>query len=80
MLMTTYLYEPMGAALALLTLPLLVELAVLTFASQLPRRTRESTASSAPIRLAVIIPAHNEESLIGSWRSYPNYRYRSQLF
>jgi cellulose synthase/poly-beta-1,6-N-acetylglucosamine synthase-like glycosyltransferase len=66
MLMTTYLYEPMGAALALLTLPLLVELAVLTFASQLPRRTRESTASSAPIRLAVIIPAHNEESLIGS--------------
>ena len=66
MLMTTYLYEPIGAALALLTLPLVVELAVLTFASRLPRRSRESIANSAPIRLAVIIPAHNEEILIGS--------------
>ena len=66
MLMTTYLYEPIGAALALLTLPLVVELAVLTFASRLPRRSRESTANSAPIRLAVIIPAHNEEILVGS--------------
>jgi len=66
MLMTTYLYEPIGAALALLTLPLVVELAVLTFASRLPRRRRESNASSAPIGLAVIIPAHNEEILIGS--------------
>ena len=64
--MTTYLYEPIGAALALLTLPLVVELAVLTFASRLPRRNRESTANSAPIRLAVIIPAHNEETLVGS--------------
>jgi cellulose synthase/poly-beta-1,6-N-acetylglucosamine synthase-like glycosyltransferase len=66
MLMTTYLYEPIGAALALLTLPLVVELAVLTFASRFPRRRRESSAGSAPIRLAVIIPAHNEEILIGS--------------
>jgi cellulose synthase/poly-beta-1,6-N-acetylglucosamine synthase-like glycosyltransferase len=64
--MTTYLYEPIGAALALLTLPLVVELAVLTFASRIPRRNRDSTANSAPIRLAVIIPAHNEETLVGS--------------
>jgi hypothetical protein len=66
MLMTTYLYEPIGAALALLTLPLVVELAVLTLASRLPRRNRLNSALSAPIHLAVIIPAHNEEVLIGS--------------
>jgi Glycosyltransferase like family 2 len=64
--MTTYLYESLGAALALLTLPLVVELAVLTFASRLPRRNRVESTVSAPIRLAVIIPAHNEEILIGS--------------
>jgi cellulose synthase/poly-beta-1,6-N-acetylglucosamine synthase-like glycosyltransferase len=66
MLMTTYLYEPIGATLALLTLPLIVELAVLTLASRLPRRRRENSAGSAPIRLAVIIPAHNEEILVSS--------------
>jgi cellulose synthase/poly-beta-1,6-N-acetylglucosamine synthase-like glycosyltransferase len=66
MLMTTYLYEPLGAALALLTLPLVLELAVLTLASRLPKRNRTSSIVSAPIHLAAIIPAHNEESLIGS--------------
>jgi cellulose synthase/poly-beta-1,6-N-acetylglucosamine synthase-like glycosyltransferase len=66
MLMTHYLYEILAAALALLTLPLIVELAILTIASRLPRRGRMSSAVSTPIHLAVIIPAHNEEALIGS--------------
>jgi cellulose synthase/poly-beta-1,6-N-acetylglucosamine synthase-like glycosyltransferase len=66
MLMTHYLYEILAAALALLTLPLIVELAILTIASRLPRRARMSSAVSTPIHLAVIIPAHNEEVLIGS--------------
>ena len=66
MLMTHYLYEILAAALALLTLPLIVELAILTIASRLPRRGRMSSAVSTPIHLAVIIPAHNEEDLIGS--------------
>jgi cellulose synthase/poly-beta-1,6-N-acetylglucosamine synthase-like glycosyltransferase len=66
MLMTTYLYELLGAALALLTLPLIVELAILTSASRLPKRSRINSSVSAPVQLAVIIPAHNEEVLIGS--------------
>ena len=64
MLTITYLYESIGVALALLTLPLVVELAVLTIASRLPRR-RVSSTTSAPFHLAIIIPAHNEEILIG---------------
>jgi cellulose synthase/poly-beta-1,6-N-acetylglucosamine synthase-like glycosyltransferase len=43
-----------------------VELAVLTLASRFPNRNRSGSAASPPIRLAVIIPAHNEEVLIGS--------------
>jgi cellulose synthase/poly-beta-1,6-N-acetylglucosamine synthase-like glycosyltransferase len=66
MLISTYLYEALGAAFVLLTLPLVLELAVLTLASRLPRRSGESSAVTAPIHLAVIIPAHNEEILIGS--------------
>ena len=66
MILTAYLFEPVGAALALLTLPLVTELAVLTLASRLPKRSRKSSQGSTLIRLAVIIPAHNEEALIGS--------------
>ena len=44
-----------------------MELAVLTLASRFPPRHRSGSAvASPPIRLAVIIPAHNEEALIGS--------------
>jgi cellulose synthase/poly-beta-1,6-N-acetylglucosamine synthase-like glycosyltransferase len=49
---------------ALLTLPGSVELLVLSVAALLPRRASTSSAalpSEAPFRLAVIIPAHNEE-------------------
>jgi uncharacterized protein YbjQ (UPF0145 family) len=62
MLTITYL---IAVALVLLTLPLVVELALLTIASRLPRRRRVGSATSAPIHLATIIPAHNEEILIG---------------
>jgi cellulose synthase/poly-beta-1,6-N-acetylglucosamine synthase-like glycosyltransferase len=64
---THYVSEVLGVALLLLTLPLVVELAVLTLASRFPNRHRSGSAvTSPPIRLAVIIPAHNEEVLIGS--------------
>jgi cellulose synthase/poly-beta-1,6-N-acetylglucosamine synthase-like glycosyltransferase len=66
MLITSYVSEALGVALLLLTLPLVVELAVLTFASRFPKRNRAGSATPAPIRLAVIVPAHNEEVLIAS--------------
>jgi cellulose synthase/poly-beta-1,6-N-acetylglucosamine synthase-like glycosyltransferase len=64
---THYVSEVLGFALLLLTLPLVIELAILTLASRLPNRNRGGSAVTfPPIRLAVIIPAHNEEALIGS--------------
>jgi cellulose synthase/poly-beta-1,6-N-acetylglucosamine synthase-like glycosyltransferase len=67
MLIMSYVSEVLGVTLLLLTLPLVVELAMLTLAFRLPSRHRRSAAAtSTPIRLAVIIPAHNEEVLIGS--------------
>ncbi len=66
MLMTSYISEPIAGALVLLTLPLIVELAVLTLASRLPKRRLENSANRSPIHLSVIIPAHNEEVLIAS--------------
>ena len=44
MLMTHYLYEILAVVLALLTLPLVVELAILTLASRLPGRDRVNSA------------------------------------
>ncbi len=64
MLIMHYVSEVLGVALLMLTLPLVVELAVLTLASRFPQRNRSGSAvTSPPIRLAVIIPAHNEEAL-----------------
>jgi cellulose synthase/poly-beta-1,6-N-acetylglucosamine synthase-like glycosyltransferase len=63
---TSYVPEALGAALLLLTLPLVVELAVLTLASRFPKRNRAGSPTPAHIHLAVIIPAHNEEVLIAS--------------
>ena len=62
-----------GCGLCLLTLPLMTELFVLSIASLFPRRkqpTREESRHAAlgkqPLRrLGVIVPAHNEEQLIG---------------
>jgi cellulose synthase/poly-beta-1,6-N-acetylglucosamine synthase-like glycosyltransferase len=53
-----------GICLLLPTLPLSIELLVLTIAALFPaRKIRES---DSPLKLAVIIPAHNEEQLIAA--------------
>jgi cellulose synthase/poly-beta-1,6-N-acetylglucosamine synthase-like glycosyltransferase len=62
----SHLLEAVGIAVMLLTVPLIFELFVLTVASRLPRRRRAASASHAAVRLAVIVPAHNEEALIPS--------------
>jgi cellulose synthase/poly-beta-1,6-N-acetylglucosamine synthase-like glycosyltransferase len=62
----SYVSEALGVTLLLLTLPLVVELAVLTLACRFPKRNRAGSATSTAIRLAVIVPAHNEEVLIAS--------------
>jgi cellulose synthase/poly-beta-1,6-N-acetylglucosamine synthase-like glycosyltransferase len=64
--MTFHPSDPIAGTLVLLTLPLVAELLVLTLASLLPKRTRANHTVSAPLHLAVIIPAHNEELLIAS--------------
>jgi len=55
----------LGFALVLPTLPLLLELLVLTFAALFPAR-KIPQASATGLRLIVLIPAHNEEKLISS--------------
>jgi cellulose synthase/poly-beta-1,6-N-acetylglucosamine synthase-like glycosyltransferase len=58
------LYLLLGLTLVIVTLPLVLELTLVTAASLLParKRARELPASGFP--LAVVIPAHNEEFLI----------------
>ena len=64
--MTLYLLIALAVGLAAVTLPLTAELAVLTVAYLVPIRRRPSrTRSVAELNLAVIVPAHNEELLIG---------------
>jgi cellulose synthase/poly-beta-1,6-N-acetylglucosamine synthase-like glycosyltransferase len=55
-----------GIVLMLATLPLLAELLILTMAALLPgpKLSEEDAASLLP-PIAVLVPAHNEESLIG---------------
>jgi len=58
--------EIVGALACLVTLPGTVELALLTFASMLPRRRERSQGPLGRTpRLAVIVPAHDEETTIG---------------
>jgi GT2 family glycosyltransferase len=55
-----------GIVLALAALPLLAELLVLTIASLLPRaRAERSDGAAEAFPLTVVVPAHNEEALIG---------------
>lgn len=55
-----------GIVLALAALPLLAELLVLTTASLLPRaRARKQEYETENFPLTVVVPAHNEEALIG---------------
>ena len=57
-------FEVVGWGLAVAALPLFVELLVLSVAAALPVRRR--AASARAVRLAVVVPAHNEEKLIGA--------------
>ena len=53
-----------GIVLIFATLPLALELLVLSLAAALPERPYETSSSTSTVRLAVIIPAHNEQQLI----------------
>ncbi len=55
----------LGAAVVLASVPLLLELVTLSLTALLPPR-RPATRSAGPQRLAVIVPAHNEETLIAA--------------
>jgi hypothetical protein len=55
-----------GLLLVLTTLPLLVELLVLTLAALAPRaRVRDDEGGAELPLLSILVPAHNEEALIG---------------
>lgn len=54
----------LGTVLVLASLPLLLELLVLSVTASLPLRP-VPLPKVAGVRLAVIVPAHNEEMLIG---------------
>jgi cellulose synthase/poly-beta-1,6-N-acetylglucosamine synthase-like glycosyltransferase len=66
--MTHFLYFVLGLLLVAATLPLVLELALVTAGSLLPRRKTASSATGeqhgAEYPLAVVIPAHNEELLV----------------
>ena len=62
----TQALNSIGIVLALAALPLLAELLVLTTASLLPRaRARKQEYETENFPLTVVVPAHNEEALIG---------------
>ena len=54
-----------GMVLLLATLPLFVELLLLSLAAAMPSRRAPSAEPAPGFRLTVIIPAHNEQQLIG---------------
>jgi cellulose synthase/poly-beta-1,6-N-acetylglucosamine synthase-like glycosyltransferase len=62
--MTHLLYVSLGLVLVAATLPLVLELALVTAASWLPARRRREEKSGEEYPLAIVIPAHNEEILI----------------
>jgi cellulose synthase/poly-beta-1,6-N-acetylglucosamine synthase-like glycosyltransferase len=66
--MTHLLFTLIGAALLVVTLPLVLELSVVTFANILPapktgRKRGEGDIAHTP-EVAIIVPAHNEEILV----------------
>jgi cellulose synthase/poly-beta-1,6-N-acetylglucosamine synthase-like glycosyltransferase len=63
--MAHFLYLLLGVALVAITLPLVLELALVTGAALLPaRRQQDEELPAQEFPLAVVIPAHNEEILI----------------
>ena len=59
------LWTILGLILLLITMPLTIELLVLSLAGALPTLKAEPRSGHA-LRLAVVVPAHNEEKLIGT--------------
>jgi cellulose synthase/poly-beta-1,6-N-acetylglucosamine synthase-like glycosyltransferase len=62
--MTHLLYTLVGAALLAVTLPLVLELFLVTSANLLPNRKLPKGKPGQSARLAIIVPAHNEELLV----------------
>lgn len=62
-LQSTILANGLAAAIAMLTAPLAADLAV-CIAGNLRRRQRTSAVKAREVRLAVVVPAHNEEAVI----------------
>lgn len=60
---STFLTEGLAAAMAMLTVPLLADLAV-CIAGNLRGRGKADAAKVREIRLAVVVPAHDEEAMI----------------
>ncbi|MDX2034424.1 MAG: glycosyltransferase family 2 protein [Blastocatellia bacterium] len=56
----TLFFAACGIALALAALPGTLELALLTFGSLIPRRRKSPAEAAQSLRLAVVVPAHNE--------------------
>jgi cellulose synthase/poly-beta-1,6-N-acetylglucosamine synthase-like glycosyltransferase len=56
----------LGILLALVTAPGTVELAFLTLSGLAPRRPLPASADCAPLRLCIVVPAHNEETGIAA--------------
>lgn len=59
------LWTLLGTLLILATLPGTLELVFLTLSGALPRRLGLGTSEQRPLRLCVVVPAHNEETGIG---------------
>jgi cellulose synthase/poly-beta-1,6-N-acetylglucosamine synthase-like glycosyltransferase len=56
----------LGAVLLAATLPLVLELTMVTLANWLPSgRVKARAAATAGLKLAIVMPAHNEELLVG---------------
>ena len=64
LLMTHLLYLCLGIVLVAVTLPLVLELALVTAASLLPGRKRRDEQAAEAYPLGIVIPAHNEEILV----------------
>jgi cellulose synthase/poly-beta-1,6-N-acetylglucosamine synthase-like glycosyltransferase len=60
----TILFSIIGLFLAAITAPLIVELFLVTAACLLPSKKTRDAVGISPRRLAVVVPAHNEEATI----------------
>ena len=63
--MTYLLLRFVGVLFLIATLPLLTELLVLTIAAWFPAKRKQEDSVSDDFPLTVVIPAHNEQALIG---------------